>query len=140
MNQYSLKLISYLRRRRMAKKIVLCVAVLAMVCGFSAISMAGEGPETVTIDTPKKKNTTVTFAHWTHQASNDCATCHHGKNADGSQGPYVAGNEAKCATCHDGSLANKKVATAKKAAHVKCKGCHKAEKKGPTKCNDCHVK
>ena len=124
----------------MVKKIVLCVAVLTMVCGFSAISMAGEGPETLTIDTPKKSKSTVTFPHWAHQASNECATCHHTKNADGTQGPYTAGKEAKCSTCHDGSLANAKVATAKKAAHVSCKGCHKAEKKGPTKCGDCHIK
>ena len=124
----------------MAKKIVLCLAVLAMVCGFSAISMAGEGPETSTIDTPKKGKSTVTFPHWAHQATMECAACHHTKNADGTQGPYAAGSEAKCAPCHDGSLANKKVATAKKAAHVNCKGCHKSGKKGPTKCGDCHKK
>ena len=121
----------------MAKKIVLCLAVLAMVCGFSAISMAGEGPETVTIETPKRKNTTVTFPHWAHQAENKCAECHHSKNADGTQGPYVAGEEAQCATCHDGSLA-KKVATAKKAAHVNCKGCHKKVNKDMAKCGYCH--
>jgi len=125
----------------MAKKIVLCVAVLAMVCGFSAISMAGEGPETVTIDTAKKSKSTVTFQHWAHQGRGlECAACHHTKNADGSQGPYAAGSEAACKTCHDGSLGNAKVATAKKAAHVNCKGCHKTGGKGPTKCGDCHVK
>ncbi|MDF1578680.1 MAG: cytochrome c3 family protein [Desulfobulbales bacterium] len=124
----------------MTKKIVLCVAVLAMVCGFSAIGMAGgEGPETVTIDTAKKSGSTVTFQHWAHQGRAECADCHHSKNADGSQGPYVAGAEAACKTCHDGSIADKSVATAKKAAHKKCKGCHK-EKNGPTKCGDCHKK
>lgn len=121
----------------MAKKIVLCLAVLTMVCGFSAISMAAD---TITIATPKKGGTTVTFEHKAHQARTECASCHHTKNADGSKGPYAAGKEAKCATCHDGSMANKKVATAKKAAHVNCKGCHKAEKKGPTGCKDCHKK
>ena len=123
----------------MSKKIVLCLAVLAMVCGFSAISMAGEGPENITIDTPKKKST-VPFPHWAHQATVECGGCHHSKNADGTQGAYKAGEEGKCSSCHDGSLANKKVATAKKAAHVNCKGCHKAKGAGPTKCNTCHVK
>lgn len=136
----SLKLIFYSKERKMAKKIVLCVAVLALVCGFSAVSMAGEGPENVSIDTAKKGGTTVAFPHWTHQAGNECAACHHSKNADGTQGPYITGQEAKCATCHDGSLANAKVATAKNAAHEKCKGCHTAVAKGPTKCGDCHKK
>ena len=139
MNCNSFKLIYYFKEKKMSKKIVLCLAVLAMVCGFSAISMAGEGPENITIDTPKKKST-VPFPHWAHQASAECGDCHHSKNADGSQGAYVAGQAGKCSSCHDGSLANKKVATAKKAAHVNCKGCHKAEKKGPTKCGECHIK
>lgn len=124
----------------MAKKIVLCLAVVAMVCGFAASSMAGDGPENITIETPKKSKSTVPFQHWTHQGRMECSACHHTKNDDGTKGAYAAGKEAKCATCHDGSIANKKVATAKKAAHVNCKGCHKAEKKGPTKCSACHKK
>lgn len=124
----------------MAKKIVLCLAVVAMVCGFAAISVAGEGPETVNIETPKKSKSTVPFQHWAHQGKMECSACHHTANADGTRGAYVAGKEAKCASCHDGSMANKKVATAKKAAHVNCKGCHKSGKKGPTKCGDCHIK
>jgi hypothetical protein len=140
MNGNSLALNFLLKEKKMARKIVLCVAVLAMVCGFSAISMAGEGPETSTISTPKKGDTNVVFQHWAHQARMECAECHHTKNADGTQGPYVAGQEAKCATCHDGSLANAKVATAKNAAHENCKGCHKDGGKGPTKCGDCHTK
>jgi formate-dependent nitrite reductase cytochrome c552 subunit len=117
----------------MVKKIVLCAAVLAMVCGFSAISMAGEGSETITFDTAKKGKTTVTFQHWTHQGRMECAECHHTKNADGTKGPYVAGQEAKCATCHElGSM--------KDNIHVNCKGCHKDGGKGPTSCGDCHKK
>lgn len=125
----------------MAKKLVLCLAVLAMVCGFAAVSMAGEGPETATIVTAKKGDTTVTFPHWAHQAKMECAECHHTKNADGTQGPYVAGKEAKCKTCHDdGTITNKKVDSAKNASHENCKGCHKAGGQGPTKCGDCHKK
>ena len=126
----------------MAKKIVLCLAVLAMVCGFATISIAGEGPETVTIETPKKKvkknPSSVAFPHWAHQTKFECAECHHTKNADGSQGPYAAGKEASCKSCHDGSIANKKVATAKKAAHVNCKGCHKKTDKKMASCGYCH--
>jgi hypothetical protein len=128
----------------MIKKIVLCVAALAMAFTVAVgISVAGNaGPETIKIDTPKKSKSTVTFEHKKHQGLMECAACHHTKNDDGSKGPYVAGKEAKCATCHDGSLA-KDVKNAKKAAHKSCKGCHKKGldgKKGPTKCKGCHVK
>jgi hypothetical protein len=128
----------------MTKKIVICVAALALAFTVAAgVSVAGNtGPEVAKIDTPKKGGTAVTFPHKAHQAMMECAACHHTKNADGTQGPYEAGKEAKCATCHDGSLA-KDVATAKKAAHKNCKGCHKKGldgKTGPTKCGDCHKK
>lgn len=126
----------------MAKKIVLCAAVLAMVCGFSAFTIAGgSGPESVTFDTPKKGKTTVNFQHHVHQGKFECAECHHSKNADGTQGAYVAGEEKKCASCHE-------LGSSKDNVHVNCKGCHKAEeKKDPalkakkiSSCKSCHKK
>jgi len=114
----------------MAKKIVLCLAVLAMVCGYAAISMAGEGPETVTFDTPKKGDTHINFPHWQHQERLECSQCHHTKNDDGTQGPYVKGQEKACTTCHEFD---------KDRGHKNCKDCHKANG-GPTKCGACHTK
>ncbi len=118
----------------MVKKMVLCLAVLAMVCGLASTSFAADnGPETVTFNTAKKGGTHVIFPHRVHQATLECATCHHTKNADGTQGPYVAGQEKKCDACH-------KLGSPGDNIHKRCRGCHKDGGKGPTKCNDCHKK
>jgi len=116
----------------MVKKIMLCIAALAMVCGVAAYAFA-QGPETVTFDTAKKGGTHVTFNHKAHQERLECATCHHTKNADGTQGPYVAGEEKKCSTCHELGKPSDNI-------HKRCKGCHKESGAGPTKCGDCHQK
>ena len=122
----------------MAKKIVLCLAALAMVfsvaVGVSIASNAGPAEMVLKTEAGKKP---ATFPHKAHQDLMDCATCHHTKAADGKQGPYVAGQEGKCLSCH---VAKDEF---KKKAHKSCKGCHKAgykEKKGPTKCSGCHIK
>lgn len=120
----------------MFKKIALCVAALVMVCGVAVINASAAGPETITFDTAKKGGTKVAFGHKAHQGMMDCGQCHHTKKADGTQGPYVAGKEAKCATCHEVGKPSDNV-------HKNCKGCHTAGhngKKGPTGCNDCHKK
>lgn len=120
----------------MLKKIVLCVAALAMVCGVAVVNASAGGPDTVTFDTAKKGGTKVAFSHKTHQGMMECKECHHTKAADGKQGPYAAGKEAKCASCHELGKPSDNV-------HKNCKGCHQAGykgKKGPTGCNDCHKK
>lgn len=117
----------------MVKKIVLCIAALSLLCGVATFAFAGQGPETVTYDTAKKGGTSVIFPHHAHQAKQECATCHHSKNADGTQGAYIAGQEAKCATCHELGKPSDNI-------HKACKGCHKDGGAGPTKCNDCHTK
>ena len=72
------------------------------------------------VDAPKgpisleAKSGNVTFNHKTHAA-------------------------AKCDTCHKGTPA--KIGKMEKdVAHKMCHECHKAEKKGPQKCAECHVK
>lgn len=117
----------------MVKKIVLCLAALALVCGVAGFAVAASGPETITFDTAKKGGTSVSFMHHAHQGRMECAECHHTKNADGTQGGYVAGQEAKCASCHVLGKASDNI-------HKNCKGCHKEKGAGPTSCNDCHKK
>lgn len=46
---------------------------------------------------------------------------------------------AKCDLCHKGTP-GKIGKMEKDAAHKMCQECHKAEKKGPQKCAECHVK
>ncbi len=99
-----------------------------------------------TIDTAKKPKL-VFFPHKEHQEKFECATCHHGKSADGKQISYVEGQKIeKCESCHNTqSGINSTVDTFKKAGHARCKKCHKELKKagkeaGPTKCKGCHRK
>ena len=128
------------------KKIIICATAFALVFGFAFASnsiASDKGPEVMILKTAKAKKP-ATFPHKKHQDMMECKECHHTMNADGTQGPYVAGQEHKCETCHDGKkIKNKKVSKFMKAAHKKCKGCHKAGyngKKGPKKCPACHVK
>lgn len=103
------------------KKILVLLAVFAIVGSALVAIAADKGPAEVKYEV---KMGTVTFDHAAHQGATDCATCHH------------TGEYAPCKSCHDGSKAPK----AKDAYHKNCKDCHKKEKKGPTKCKECHVK
>ncbi len=125
------------------KKMIIATAAFALVLGFGVASntvAADKGPADMVLKTAKGKKPSI-FPHAKHQASIDCAECHHTMTADGKQGPYDAGNIGKCESCHDGKkIKNKKVKNYMKAAHANCKTCHKKQKKGPTKCNGCHKK
>ena len=63
----------------------------------------------------KAKNGDVTFNHKTHAAQ-------------------------KCTACHAAEAGGKIEGFNKDKAHALCKKCHETEKKGPTKCAECHVK
>lgn len=107
------------------KKFLVLLAVFAIVGSALVAVAADKGPAEVKFEV---KMGTVTFPHHEHQEITDCVTCHH--NGDAEKGA------AACRSCHDG----KKAPKAKDAFHKVCKDCHKKEKKGPTKCKECHVK
>jgi len=100
--------------------LLLTAAIISI--GFSA--MADNGPAEIKLD---NKRGTVTFNHQQHQASNDCATCHH----KGLETP-------QCRSCHDGTTAP----PAKTAFHNLCKECHKKSGSDKVKgtCTECHQK
>ena len=113
------------------------LTVLSILAVFAVVTLAmAAAPDVVNYDTKFGK---VTFKHKDHQkrvGEGRCNTCHHKNKADGS-------DAAKCASCHtkkEVMKEGKKVVKIKDAFHKKCKACHKAEKKGPTKCKECHVK
>lgn len=124
--------------------LVVCGAALAFTAGVT-LAETDYGPETMILKTAKAKKP-ATFPHALHQKSVTCDACHHGKNDDGSQKPFVDGQKnGKCVSCHNPDLANTKLNSFKNAAHSSCKSCHKimakaAQKTGPTKCNGCHIK
>jgi predicted CXXCH cytochrome family protein len=93
-------------------KILVAVAAAIVLVGTA---IAADPPATLTFET---KNGKVTFAHKAHQdrLKGDCTKCHATK-----EGGKIAG-------------------WSKDAAHKLCKSCHDAEKKGPTKCTECHKK
>jgi len=127
----------------MSKKslLMLIVAVFVMSLGLGVtMSLADNGPAEITLNADGKKP--AVFPHASHQAKNDCATCHH-KNVDGKQTPLAEGDAvAKCDTCHNADFANEKLRTFKDVGHGLCKECHVKMKDAgaPTKCTGCHVK
>ncbi len=133
----------------MLKKSMTIAMVSAIMFCFTMVTAGvsfakNTGPETIILKTAKARKP-ASFPHRMHQAMLPCKTCHHTRTADGKQGPYVAGQEAKCITCHNKSFPNKKLNGLKKAAHARCRVCHKkmkkeGNKKAPTKCSGCHLK
>jgi hypothetical protein len=103
---------------------------------------AADAPADLVIKAPEGMKATkapVKFSHANHKQ--DCKVCHH--KWDG------AGNPKACASagCHDSVDAKDKKSDKSfyRAYHdmksaKSCLGCHKAEKKGPTKCTECHPK
>jgi len=111
------------------KKFATLLAIV-MVAVFSAgVIVAADAPEKITIKVIQKEKPPVVLNHKAHADKiGNCQVCHH-KDA--------AGKEQKCSTCHKA----KKEGDApefKEAMHTRCKGCHAKEKKGPTKCVECH--
>ncbi|HEX9204869.1 MAG TPA: cytochrome c3 family protein [Candidatus Deferrimicrobiaceae bacterium] len=103
--------------------------VVAAVFAFGTAFAAP--PDKVVIKEIQKQKAPVTFTHKAHgEKVKACADCHHADKA---------GAEQKCAKCHGDKTDGKKLSL-KEAFHTQCKGCHQKEKKGPTKCDDCHKK
>jgi hypothetical protein len=88
------------------------------------------------------------FSHQKHlDLQIDCGTCHH----DAKHQPLTAeaigtmenAEKLKCQSCHNADFANSELNSQKLVFHARCKECHQkgvGDKKGPTKCTDCHIK
>jgi len=127
------------------------VAVVFLWVAFS--SAVVECPDTIVIKNDgwtKVKYEPVNFSHKKHSTEYKvtCKECHHlykdGKNI-WEEGQAVQ----KCSSCHNvyklgkelrEASAQEKKLSLYKAYHDNCKGCHKTNKKGPTKCTECHAK
>ncbi len=93
-------------------KKIIAAGALTLFCAATALAA---GPETITL--PAKMGN-VTFAHKAHQErlKGECTKCHATK-----EGGKIEGFN-------------------KEKAHALCQTCHKENKKGPTKCTECHKK
>ena len=89
--------------------------IVAALVFSAGVAMAAEPPATIVIDNKQGK---VTFPHKAHAE----------KLKDG------------CTACHATKDGGKIEGFNKDKAHALCKKCHETEKKGPTKCTECHKK
>lgn len=139
----------------MAQRIGAVIGIALLVVSLSAVLWASkkEASDEIIIHSNLwgvKKNQDVKFAHKKHAVDYkiECTQCHHayenGKNV------WKQGDDVKrCEECHTNVMTGKELSAATekekqlslfKAFHDNCRGCHVKEKKGPTKCTDCHKK
>ena len=127
------------------RKWLIGFAVTAMVLSVAGMAaVAGESPETATIDDCVDKKAAVEFPHKAHFEVTECTTCHHtteGLTADADLAVEP------CSACHmepeaDTTPACSQMSLKKNPYHISCVGCHKESGKetAPTKCDDCHPK
>ena len=127
----------------MKRTLLISLMCAALVCVFALPSLwAVDAPGgEIILKAPagaKATKAPVAFTHANHKQ--DCKVCHHKWDGSGA----VKGCSAE--GCHvDASKAAKKDPKGfYQAWHAKgsksCVGCHKTEKKGPTKCTECHPK
>lgn len=127
------------------------VAVVFLWVTFSGAVV--ECPDDIMINNegwPQHKYEPAKLSHKKHATEYkvQCKDCHHvykdGKNV-WEEGQAVQ----KCSECHNvyklgkdlqGAGDEEKKLSLYKAYHNNCQGCHKEQKKGPTKCTECHAK
>ena len=121
-------------------------AVTAMVLSVAGMAaVAGEVPETITLDECMDKKAAVEFPHKAHFELTECTTCHHtseGLTADSDMSAVQT-----CGACHlepeeETTPACSQMSLKKNPYHIGCVGCHKESGKetAPTKCDECHPK
>jgi hypothetical protein len=129
------------------KKLLISAALVTLCCSpclLSHAEAADKGPAEITLQSTidgKTKPKPSIFPHAKHQALQECAVCHHSKDAEGKKVDYVEGQKIeKCETCHNTkeSSMSTQVNTFMKAAHKQCQTCHKKKDPKLAKCTVCH--
>lgn len=127
----------------MKKTLTVLGAIAFLMVAMVAIAAPHHGPDEVVIDAAAAKQAPVKFPHAKHATElvKSCDTCHH-------TNPGLTAATDKdvkaCSSCHMepqgeiGTMAEMSMKT--NPLHVTCINCHKEEAKGPSKCNECHVK
>lgn len=127
------------------RKWLIGFAVTAMVLSVAGMAaMAGEAPETATIDDCVDKKAAVEFPHKAHFEVTECTTCHHTTEGLTADADLMV---EPCGACHmepeaDTTPICSQMSLKKNPFHINCVGCHKESGKeaAPTKCDDCHPK
>lgn len=79
------------------------------------------------------------FVHDAHNEKaniDDCAACHHGKDANGKQTTEETSEGEPCAECHAVNASG--TTPLMRAYHQQCITCHQEKNSGPTHCGGCH--
>ena len=119
----------------MKKLFITLTGVLFSLSVLSVSAFAEKPGADHSIKGAADKKPAVHFNHTAHEeragGADHCKDCHHKDEA---------GHESACtgtAECHGKGAKAKQV----KKLHKRCKdACHKKDKKGPTKCAECHKK
>ncbi len=133
-----------MKKTLMVLAMVMVIAIpLAVFAAGLKIDVPAENFAAKDLKGGVKAKSAVTFDHDTHGKTIACAECHHKSD----EAKLKAGEKpAKCfgGDCHgpaDKVVDGKKMVDSKNAYHKNClDGCHKKDKKGPTKCDECHPK
>jgi len=126
------------------RKSLIGVALGIAVMLVTGIAMAGEVPESTTIDDCVAKKSAVEFPHAAHFEVTECTTCHH--TDEGLTAESVGGMEVQaCGACHTTpeeatTPECSQMSRKKNHFHINCVACHKEQSAGPTKCDECHPK
>ena len=127
----------------MRKSSILALILVALTATFALAHY----PDKIKIDEAQSKQPAVNFDHAKHgERAKNCGVCHHTQKDITKQ--IALDNKVdikKCSTCHLNPAkaeipSMKEMSMTKNPFHIRCIGCHKEEKKGPTVCNQCHVK
>ena len=141
--------------------------VLVMLLCISPLqksAAAGEGPDSVEIDSLAQLYEPVSFDHAMHEelTESNCAVCHHHTlgtpiedvNCLRCHEESGAADEVSCQGCHssnrfeaeylnridaDNTLYHRDKVGLKAAYHIRCMGCHQ-EMGAPNGCQDCHAR
>lgn len=111
----------------------------------NAIWAANNGAPDKPITMGEKKP--ARFDHQTHlNLGVNCGVCHHDeKHQPRAKADIEAmkdSSQLQCSSCHNKNFSNPDLQSAKQIFHARCRDCHKLGvdgKKGPTKCNSCHI-
>ncbi len=125
----------------MRKSLIVSLVSAALVCLMAIpAAFAVDAPADMVMKAPGGATMTkapVAFSHKGH-ATVECKDCHHKWDGAGAIQPCSASG------CHTDMASKKGDASFYAAFHSKddksCVGCHKKDKKGPTKCTECHPK
>jgi hypothetical protein len=134
---------------KMQKKMrVLCAGIVMAIAAGAAVVVAVEPLQAPEKQITIKGKKPARFPHATHlNMGLKCGVCHHDSDHKPLSVDAIASlgdpTKLRCVSCHNSDHADKDLRKAKDVFHARCKTCHKAGyegKKGPTKCNACHLK